>query len=175
MSIMKKYLFTLFLSLIGLLSNAQIYTDIKYLDKFDDEVKYEKRKTLITQTDSTFIVEEKGKSPAVYYILNPVKEATMGSKDDVVNLINNVYGYQETWCVVRHDMREKYNEAQYNFYLDPSETNMDKIQPFWLFIVHRTITTQYTGTYLDEIFWIQDELSDGKLGKDINRIIYSKK
>ena len=31
-----------------------------------------------------------------------------------------------------------------------------------------------TGTYLDEIFWIQDELSDGKLGKDVNRIIYQK-
>lgn len=169
---MKKYLFTLFISLIGLSSSAQIYKSIKYFDKFDDVVKTDHRKTLITKTDSTFIVEEKGKNPIVYYILNVVFDGTKGSKDEIVNLINNVYGYQETWCVVRYDMLEKYREARYNYYVDDSKENMEKLQKFWLFIVHRTITTQYAGTFLDELFWIQDELSDGKLGKDVNRIIY---
>ena len=171
---MKKYLFTLFLTLIGLSGYSQIYKSIKHYDKFDDVVKSEQRKTLITKTDSAFIVEEKGKAPVVYYILNSVIGGTRGSKDDIVNLINNIYGYEETWCVVRNDMLKAYQEAQFNYILDPSKENMEKIQPFWLFIVHRTITTQYTGTYLDELFWIQDELSDGKLGKDINRIIYLK-
>ena len=58
--------------------------------------------------------------------------------------------------------------------LEKVDSIMKLIAPLWLFIVHRTITTQYTGTYLDEIFWVKDEDSDGKLGKDINRIIYLK-
>ena len=169
---MKKQLFTLIFVFAGLYCNAQIYKSIKYYDKFDDVLKTEQRKTLITKTDSTFIVEEKGKNPVVYYILNAVSQGTKGSKDEIVNLIDNVYGYEETWCVVRNDMMEKYREAQYNYYLDDSRTNLEKLQTYWLFIVHRTITTQFSGSFLDEIFWVQDELSDGKLGKDVNRIIY---
>lgn len=169
---MKKHLFTLIFVLASLSCNAQIYKSIKYLDKFDDVIKTIQRKTLITKTDSTFIVEEKGKEPVVYYKLNVMPEGTKGSKDEVVNLINNVYGYQESWCVVRYDLLEKYREARHNYYLEDSNENIEKLQKFWLFIVHRTITTQFTGTYLDEMFWVQDELSDGKLGKDVNRIIY---
>ena len=169
---MKKHLFTLIFVLAGLSCNAQIYKSIKYYDKFDDEVKTEQRKTLITRTDSTFIVEEKGKDPVVYYILNPVTDGTRGSKEEIVNLVNNVYGYEETWCVVRSDMLEKYREAYHNFYLDETKANLEKLKLYWLFIVHRTITTQYTGSFLDDIFWVQDELHDGKLGKDVNRIIY---
>ena len=172
---MKKHLFIFLFACIGIACNAQIYTTIKYYDKFDDEVKTERHKTLITRTDSTFIVEEKGRKPVVYYILNPVKEGTKGSKEEIVNLINNVYGYEETWCVVRSDMMPKYREAMEKLFVDYSEDKIMKlIAPLWLFIVHRTITTQYTGTYLDEIFWVKDEDSDGKLGKDINRIIYLK-
>ena len=169
---MKKYLITLFFTLIGLSSSAQIYKSIKYYDKFDDEVKKEQRKTLITKTDSTFIVEEKGKTPVIYYILNLVPGGNKGSKEDPVNLVDNIYGYEESWCVVRKDMYEKYLDVHYNYFLDSSQANMDKLQHFWLFIVHRTITSQYTGDYLDELFWIQDELNDGKLGIDIHRIIY---
>lgn len=172
---MKKYLLTLFLVLIGLSSNAQIFKSIKYYDKFDDEIKLDQRKTLITKTDSsTFVIEEKGKQPVEYYILNVVQEGTKGSKDEPVNLVASVYGYEESWCVVRSDMLKDYLEASRAYSLDSSKSNMDKMMHFWLFVVHRTITTQYTGTYLDEIFWVQDELSDGKLGKDINRIIYLK-
>ena len=172
---MKKYLFTLLFAWIGIACNAQIYKTIKYYDKFDDEVKSEQHKTLITKTDSTFVIEEKGRIPITYYILNPVEQGTRGSKDEIVNLINNVYGYEETWCVVRSDMMPKYREALQQMLVDYSEANVKSLmQPLWLFIVHRTITTQYTGTYLDELFWVQDEDSDGKLGKDINRIIYLK-
>ena len=54
-----------------------------------------------------------------------------------------------------------------------SEADVQKLMlPLFLIIVHRTITTQFTGTYLDDFFWVQDEFCDGKLGKDINRIIY---
>ena len=172
---MKKILFTLVFAMYGIVCNAQLFKTIKYYDKFDDEVKVEQRKTLITKTDSsTFVIEEKGKQPIVYYILNVMKEGTKGSKDEPANLVANLYGYEETWCVVRADMLDDYLEAKRNYDLDTSTSNMNKLQHFWLFAVHRTITTQYTATYLDEIFWIQDELSDGKLGNNVNRIIYKK-
>ncbi|WP_155808462.1 hypothetical protein [Xylanibacter brevis] len=172
---MKKYLLAFILVLAGLSSNAQIYKSIQYYDKFDDEIKLEHRKTLISKTDSsTFVIEEKGKKPVEYYILNSVADGTRGSKDEPVNLVASVYGYEESWCVVRSDMLNDYLEAARAYSLDSSKEKMDKLMHFWLYIVHRTITTQYTGTYLDELFWIQDDLSDGKLGKDINRIIYLK-
>ncbi len=172
---MKKYLFTLVLAFVAITSNAQLYKSIKYYDKFDDVIKTEQRKTLITKTDSsTFVIEEKGKQPVEYYILNVVQDGTRGTKDEPVNLVANVYGYEESWCVVRQDMLNDYLEANKNYYQDSSKANMDRVMHFWLFVVHRVITTQYTGTYLDELFWIQDELSDGKLGKNVNRIIYQK-
>jgi hypothetical protein len=170
---MKKYLILFVFLLVGLTCNARIYNSIIYYDKFDDEVKSEKRKTLVIQTDSTFVVEEKGKSPVTYVILNPVSDETKGSKDEIVNLFDNVYGYEETWCVVRSDMFEKYDETYLNCFLNNSKENWDKLKPFFLFIVHRTITTQITGTFLKDIFWIQDDLSNGKLGKNVNRIIYT--
>lgn len=169
---MKKYVFSFIFVLVGLSCNAQIYKSIKYYDKFDDVIKSEQRKTLVTMTDSTFIVEEKGKDPVVYQIMDTVSEGTKGSKDEIVNLVNDVYGYQEAWLVLRSDMKEGYHEALANCVIDDTKTNREKVASFLLFIVHRTITTQYTGRFLNEYFWIKDELSDGKLGKDINRIIY---
>lgn len=125
---MKKLLFTFSLAVLGLSCYAQIYTRIKYYDKFDDEVKSEQRKTLITKTDSTFVIEEKGKQPVAYYI---IEGTTRGSKDEIVNLINNIYGYQESWCVVRYDKIDKYREAQHNYYLDQTEANYQKVQAYW--------------------------------------------
>lgn len=172
---MKKYILTLILVIVVIFCNAQIYKTIIHYDKFDDIVKTEQRKTLVTKNDSTFVIEEKGKSPITYYILNPIKEGTIGSKDNVVNLINDVYGYQETWCVVREDMWDKYKKANTELKLNPSKENLDKVRPYWLFIIHRTVTTQYSGIFLDDILWIQDENNDGKLGKDVNRVIYMQK
>ena len=171
---MKKTILSLVFALTCLVCNAQLYKSIVYYDKFDDVVKTEQRKTLVQKTDTTFVIEEKGKQPVVYYILNPVEQGTRGSKDEPANLVANVYGYEETWCVVRYDKLQEYRVAFYNYYLDNTETNQRKVAAYWLFIVHRTITTQFTGSYLDELFWIQDEDSDGKLGKDVNRIIYKK-
>ena len=171
---MKKTILSLVFALTCLVCNAQLYKSIVYYDKFDDVVKTEQRKTLVQKTDTTFVIEEKGKQPVVYFILNAVEQGTRGSKDEPVNLVANVYGYQETWCVVRYDKLKEYLDAYYNYILDSSEANQRKVGSYWLFIVHRTITTQFSASYLDEPFWIQDEDSDGKLGKDVNRIIYKK-
>lgn len=172
---MKRLLFISLMAFVGLFCNAQIYSSIQYFDKFDDVIKKEQRKAIISISDSTIVVEEKGKKPITYNILNPVESGTVGSKDEVVNLVDDIYGYQSTWCVVRQDMMDKYNKAYIDFFKDSTEENLKKIQPFWIFAVHRTITTQYTHSFVNEIFWLQDEMNNDKLGKGINRIIYSKK
>ena len=160
--------------LVSLFVHAQIYNTITYFDKFDDIINTEQRKTLIVKTDSTFVIEEKGKSPTTYHILNLVEAGTSGSKDNIVNLVDNVYGYETSWCVIKDDMMNKYSEAYLNYYLEPTNDNMNVLKSFWIFAVNRIVTTQYSGTYLHEYFWLTDELNNDKLGKNINRIVYSR-
>ena len=171
---MKKIILSTIYALISLSCNAQIYTSVKYLDKFDDAIKVEQRKSLISKTDSTFVIEEKGKKPVVYYIINSVSSGTRGSKDDVVNLVGNVYGYEETWCVVRSDMYDNFLKANIKYIQETTEENLNDVGKYWLFAVHRTITTQFSASYIDDIFWLQDDLNDDKLGNGVNRIVYSK-
>lgn len=171
---MKKLISLLLFSICALCGYAQLFTKITHYDKFDDIVKEETRKTLITKTDSTFVIEEKGRQPVVYYILKISEAGTRGSKDDIVNLIEDVYGYQTCWLVVRYDILDKYREALHKFAFNPSEESAKILSSFWLFATNRIITTQYSGTYIKEFFWIEDESNNNKLGKDVNRIIYSK-
>lgn len=175
---MKNYLFTLVFVFVALSSNAQLYERVTYYDKFDDVIKTEERKTLIHKTDTTFVIEEKGKEPVVYFIINPGHEETVGTKDEPVNLINNVYGYEKTWGVIRYDKLGEVRDAFSKIIAEESESNKNKLKSkitsYFLFATHRTITTQFTKEYLDEMFWIADDRSDGKLGKDVNRIIYHK-
>ena len=174
---MRKLITILAFSCIALMCSAQslIFSEISYYDKFDDILKKETRKTLITKNDSTFVIEEKGKEPVKYYILNVVEEGCLGSKDSIVNLVgNNVFGFQKTWCLVRYDMLVKYWESYINYVYDSSDENRIAVSRFWIFATHRTITTQYTGTYQNEYFWLMDVLNDDKLGIDVERIVYSK-
>lgn len=58
-----KFAFTLLFILVAVSVNAQqtrLYTHVMKLDKFNDIVWKKKIKTLVTKTDSTFIVETKG-------------------------------------------------------------------------------------------------------------------
>jgi hypothetical protein len=192
---MKKVLTTLFfLHLLALVTNAQIYTSVAYYDKFDDVIKKEQRKTLIEKTDSTIIIEEKGKKPVVYYIVNEVEELMNGSKNNIVNLIDNVYGYQEGWCLVRYDLIDQYFDTYSKVYVECIKDRLEDVlkddsiddskddskikeklsilRHYWIFATHRTITTQYTGSFIADVFWLEDEENEDRLGKGVNRIIY---
>ena len=125
---------------------------------------------------SIIIVEEKGKDPVVYYIEDVLESDTKGSKEEPVNLVADVYGYQTTWCVVRKDKWLDYyvDKLRYLF-VDNSDEKIKNLSSYWLFATHRTITTQYTATYETEMFWVCDEKKSGKLGRGVNRIIYHKR
>ena len=185
---MKKILVFILGLFVWVFSYGQIYTSVKYLDKFDDVVKEQTIKTIVEKTDSTFTIETKGKPANTYYILNILEYGCAGDKDNIVNLVANVYGYQTCWCVVRSDMIDEYAELYFdvikncliislNEELTDDEkealknSEFSKLEKYYLFITHRVITSQYTHEYKSEYFWIQDEMNT-KLGKDISRIVY---
>lgn len=181
---MKKILIFV-LCLLPLFSYGQVYSSIMYFDKFDDLTKEEKVKTLVTQTDSTFVIETKGRTPQIYYIVNYAPYNSMGSKEDVVNLTGNIYGYQDCWCIIKEEDVETYKNEYIKWFNKRKEVQTEEekvdadggltnnLSKYWLFAVHRVITTQYSHTYQTEYFWLQDENSV-LLGKDIVRIIYTK-
>lgn len=168
---MKKLVALVVFGLCTLYGKAQLYTKISYYDKFDDVIKQEVRKTLITKTDSTIVIEEKGKDPVVYYIENITEPLTKGTKDEPANLVANVYGYETTWLLVREDQLDDYYDVFYRLSEEPDKRK-SQLLSYWLIATHRTITTKYTGTYQGEAFWLEDSESSGKLGKGVNRIIY---
>ncbi len=165
---MKQYLYLILFVLLGALftpSYAQLFDHKKVLDKFDDVISDKRQKTWFSLTDSTIVIEEKGKKPVTYIIQNYADYNSMGSKTNPVNLIQRVYGYQDCWCVVHIDEIEKYTKAYLAclFEEDKEKRNemIDKmVDKYCWFITHRVITNQYTKEYENEYFWISQD--DGK-------------
>ena len=108
---MKKLLILLTIFMMSKTSFGQIYKSIQYYDKFDDVLKTENIKTLVTKTDSTFIVEVKGRKPVEYWIINYANYNSMGDEDNIVDLNGkSVYGYQDSWCVIKKSDKEEYSK-----------------------------------------------------------------
>ena len=175
---MKKVFAIIVLCCCALSMDAQVFlsNSIKYYDKFDDEIKIESRKTLVYKTDSTFIFEEKGKEPKVFYILNKSFAASVGDKDNIVNLVNNVYGYQNAWCVIKNEDKDKYFKEKKEVFKSGTY-NYDGLAKYWLFVVNRVISrSQFSFYFENEFYWIENDTpEDNKLGNNINRIIYYNK
>ena len=170
---MKKILLLLLL-IVPFVAHAQSYilTNKTVVDKFDDIISNREQKTIVTKTDSTFVIEEKGSHPVRYMIVSLLPDHSMGDKENVVNLVDNVYGYQECWAVILESEFENYLK-EYNIYIN--ETDKDKqlkytdylVNKFFYFITRRVVTTQYTHHILGQLIWIQKGESNG-------RTIYSK-
>lgn len=159
------------LVLLAFGANAQIFNHKRVLDKFDDDVLSKRVKTLITKDDTSFTIEEKGSKPETYIVINFADYNSAGDKDNIVNLINNVYGYQECWCVVRKKDYAEYSKAYRSILLEPDEDNRRSmieamVKKYCYYITHRVVTTQYTGMFLSEYYWVSK-------GDEGGRTIYS--
>lgn len=101
----KRNLLTVLLCLSSLFSMAQnVFTKFEHRDKFDDIVSSKYVKTLITKTDSVFVIETKGQKPVEYrYIDVPLFSAHIGSRDSLVNLVADVYGYEDQYKVFTNE------------------------------------------------------------------------
>lgn len=218
---MKKIVFLFALMLSTLTGNAQIYSIIKHLDKFDDIVKTENVKTRITihELDSTewfgvsglsvIEIETKGKEPVKYFSIG---KTSFGDEENIKEITDGVYGYQTHYfCVnlktigsnidsiishtyyetdsiieektniyVPKDKKESFQKIKDEF-VQRMEENADSLiyhRVRLLFFKHkkhflnvlldreeledgefiltnRTVTTQYSGTFLDRLFWVK--------------------
>ena len=154
---MKKILLLLLL-IVPFVANAQSYilTQKIVMDKFNDILLDRDQKSIVTKTDSTFVIEEKGSHPVRYMIVSLLPDHSMGDKENVVNLVDNVYGYQECWAVILELDFENYLK-EYNIYIN--EADKDKLQKnidylFNKYIYHitrRVVTTQYTHHILGQL------------------------
>lgn len=128
----KRNLLTMLLCLSSLFSTAQsVFTKIIHLDRFDDVLSEKDVKTLITKTDSAFIVETKGQDPVEYwYVDSPSFTTHIGSKDSLVNIAADLYGYEERYTAfAKRD---------------------------WVTITIRTISKyKFTFEYKTDLFWIK--------------------
>ena len=173
---MKKILLIL-LFIVPFVANAQSYilTKKTVLDKFDDVLLERDQKTIVTKTDSTFVIEEKGRKPVTYRILNYSEDNSKGDKDNIVNLIDNVYGYQECWAVILESDVPGYNMEHTSLIFEPDKEKRNKgieklIERFYYCIIHRVVTTQYTHRYLSEHFCVRKAVENGM----DERTIYSR-
>ena len=157
---MKKILLLLLL-IVPFVANAQSYILTKkiVMDKFNDILLDRDQKSIVTKTDSTFVIEEKGSHPVRYMIVSLLPDHSMGDKENVVNLVDNVYGYQECWAVILESEFENYLK-EYNIYIN--EADKDKLQKNidYLFKDGNAI---FTAIYTDKIPAISFPVKTGKI------------
>lgn len=182
-SFMKKFITTSLIAFWALAISAQgIYTRVKKYDKFDDVI-YEKTiKTLVTKTYGKIIFETKGSKPVEYCYFDSFLFADhIGSRDSLVNLVNDIYGYEDrynvfpkdTIDVVKKIVSEKAKNTPDSLLTDDRIAAMQKWELFRRVdnvpeVVFRTISkTSYSFMYDTDLVWIKF--------KDGSRIIYSKR
>lgn len=106
-----KFAFTLLLLFVAVFGSAQeqrLYNCAMKLDKFDDVVWKKQIKTLILKTDTTFIIETKGQKPVEYWYLDQIYwSARNGSQDSIVNITNDVYGYEVQYYAYTKEIKEE--------------------------------------------------------------------
>ena len=180
---MKKLIFSICFVLTSIVVNAQgIYTKVTKYDKFDD-VEWEKTiKTLITKTDTTFVIETKGSKPKTYwYIDGPFFSAHEGSRDSLSNIVADVWGYESQYIViteetieeVRSEVREQIKDLPDSLVFDEKINKLSglallrKIDKLPKITVRTISKYRFTYEYDTDLVWIRFE--------DGSRIIYSKR
>ena len=173
---MKKFLILIITALVTVAADAQIFTQKVIKDKFDDIVSEREIKTLVEKNDTAIIIEEKGKEPVTYLIRYPSALLSVGSKDDIVRLVNNVYGYQECWYVVLEKDIKDYvldNGALSNEEDDSKRNDLRSklIEKYEYRITHSLVTDEFGTKLLYEFYWIEKVSFNG----NNERTIYSSK
>lgn len=170
---MKKFLILILTTLVFAVADAQIFTQKTIRNKFDDVVSKREIKTLITKNDTAIIIEEKGKEPVTFKILNVI--GFDGSKDNIVQLVGNVYGYEERWCVILEKDVKDYLWGLFALSNEEDDSKRDDlisklIEKYCNYITHRVVTDKFGLQFLSEYYWIQKASFNG----NNERTIYSK-
>lgn len=179
-NVMKKIVLALIFVMFTFVVNAQgIYTKVTKYDKFDDIEWTKEIKTLITKTDTTFVIETKGSKPETYLYFDFLTVHD-GCRDSLSNLVGNVWGYESLYSVLTEKNIEEARTAVIEQIKDSPDSlkTLSHIRTlFWSelldrsknspVITVRTISKSRFGFEYDtDYIWINF--------KDGSRIIYSK-
>ena len=178
----KKIVCLSLLFFVTLFANAQtqrLYNAIVKKDKFDDVIWRKNAKTLVTKTDTTFIVETKGQKPVEYgYISVEPFYKRVGSKDSLISFAKDVYGFDHQYVVMTRDVVKQLGKEMVSGYKEMpdsqrTESNLrEMLLGKLLGILGKTQTITFRTIskfgriyeYDSDLFWI--EYSDG------SRVIY---
>lgn len=180
---MKKIFLTLVSVMFTFSGYAQgIYTKVTKYDKFDDIEWTKEIKTLITKTDTTFVIETKGSKPETYrYSDTPLMALHVGHRDSLANIVADIWGYESQYTAITEETIEEVRNAVQEQIKDLPDSSIfdEKIQMlFGLEMLERidklpTITFRtiskyhFTFEYDTDIVWIKFE--------DGSRIIYTRR
>lgn len=179
---MKRTVWLFCFLVVALCINAQgIYTKVMKYDKFDDVVWSKKVKTLITQTDTTFVFETKGLKPETYFYVDaPLMAIHDGRRDSLVNLVADIWGYESQYFAITNKIREDVRAETQKQISDMNDTQLTDEETRVLLaanlikridelpvITTRTIS-KYSFTYEYETDFVWIKFKDG------SRIVYSK-
>lgn len=100
---MKKTVFILLVALsFAALAQAEVYKSKMVVDHYGDVVSYSECRAIVKETDSTFVIDEKGKELVVYQKVTLL--STDGSREKLDDLTGkSVYGYQSNYLVIAPD------------------------------------------------------------------------
>lgn len=179
---MKRTVWLFCFLVVALCINAQgIYTKVMKYDKFDDVVWSKNVKTLITQTDTTFVFETKGQKPETYrYVDMPLMAIHVGSRDSLENLVADIWGYESQYFAITNNIREEVRTETEKQISDMNDTQLTDEETNVLLaanlikridelpvITTRTISKyHFTYEYDTDYVWIKF--------KDGSRLVYSK-
>lgn len=105
-----KILSILFCIMLSVTANAQqFFSHITKLDKFDDVVWEKNLKTIVTFNDSVITIETKGQEPEYYFCKdNSALSFHSGTQESLVNLVDDIWGYEDVYYVVKSTEKEKF-------------------------------------------------------------------
>lgn len=151
----------------SLLANAQIYSRKQVIDKFDDVISEKTMKTLVSIDGISITIEEKGNTPQVYKFVPGTEVVKNGSKDEIVNLVDDVYGYEESWAVIPDEQLVecfmKRTECMLEEDSQKREEALQKVmREYVCYITHRVVVNKYTEEYRSEILWIRNNKDGGR-------------
>lgn len=118
-------------------SYGQIFNKVKVRDKFDDVVSERTVKTLVTYTDSTIVVEEKGKEPEEYTIICKDIDRCFGSRDNVMEVADGIYGFQMAYFTFK-------------------ESDKDEEKCVYSIVDRYVSSSPVIYVFSAEVFWIQN-------------------
>ncbi len=96
--------------MLSVTANAQqIFSHITKLDKFDDVVWEKDVKTIVTLDDSIITIETKGQEPEYYFCKDNIALSFhSGTQESLVNLVDDIWGYEDVYYVVKSTEKEKF-------------------------------------------------------------------